>query len=129
MPEVEYLNYDVVAQREWELAAESTFEKAAEADLDRDDHGSVAVGDDESILDAAEREGLGWSLKCLKGRCGRCSAVVVDGEVDMDDGQEFLTSEEIEEDDFCLPCVARPEGDIKLVYGVSELDALEHRVK
>ncbi|MFC6757002.1 MULTISPECIES: 2Fe-2S iron-sulfur cluster-binding protein [Haloarcula] len=129
MPEVEYLSYGVVADREWRLHEKSTFRKAAEADLDRADYGSVTVSDEESILDAAEREGLDWSLKCRKGRCGRCSAVIVDGEVDMDDGQEFLTRAEVEKKDICLLCVTEPETDVKLVYGVRELDSLENRVK
>jgi len=129
MPEVEYLNYGVVEEREWSMREESTFEKAAEADLDRDDYGTVSVAEEESILDAAQREELGWSLKCRKGRCGRCSAVVVDGAVDMNTDQEFLTDEEVQAKDICLPCVAEPETDVKLVYGVRKLDYLEDRVK
>jgi len=129
MPEVEYLNYGVVEEREWQLDAASTFEQAAEADLDGDDYGRMTVSDTETILDAAQREGLGWSLKCCKGRCGRCSAVVVDGEVDMDDEQEFFTRVDVGASDICLPCVASPETDLKLVYGVSELDSLEQHVK
>ena len=129
MPEVEYLNYGVVEEREWELEAASTFEKAAAADLDGDDHGRMEVSGTETILDAAEREGLGWSMKCRKGGCGRCSALVVDGEIDMDDEQKFFTRADVGASDICLPCVASPETDLKLVYGVSELDSLEPHVK
>jgi ferredoxin len=126
---VEYLNYGVVEERGWSLHKECAFEKASEAGLDEDDHGTLEVFEDKSILDAAEREGLSWSLKCVEGRCGRCSAVVVDGEVDMDDGQEFLTREEVQSKDICLPCVSKPETNASLVYGVQELDYLENRVK
>ena len=129
MPEVEYLNYSVVDNREWQLNAASTFEKAAEADLDSDDYGRMEVSDTETILDAAQREGLGWSMKCLKGGCGRCSALVVDGEVEMDDEQKFFTRADVGARDICLPCVASPETDLKVVYGVRELDSLAQHVK
>jgi len=129
MPTIEYLSYDVVEDREWDMTEKRTFEKAAEADLSRADYGTVVVSDDESILAAAEREDLGWSLKCRKGRCGRCSALVVDGEVEMDDDQAFLSQAEVEEKDLCLACVSRPKSDVKLVYGVRKFDRLEERVK
>jgi len=129
MPDVEYLNYGVVEGRGWNLYAKDIFENAAGADLDEEDHGVLDVSGEESILDAAERAELGWSSKCFKGRCGRCSAVVVDGEVGMDASQEFLTEAEVAERDMCLPCVSKPKTDVKLVYGVRELDALDERVK
>lgn len=129
MPEVEYLSYGTVEERGWDRHEEDIFEKAAEAELSREAHGSMEVSGAESILDAAEREGLDWSMKCLKGRCGRCSAVVVDGEVEMDAGQEFLTQDEIETKNMCVACVSRPETDLKLVYGVRRLEDLADRVK
>lgn len=129
MPEVEYLSYGVVEERDWDPYAADTFEKAADADLGREVYGSVEVSDGESILDAAERENLGWSLKCFNGRCGRCSAIVVDGAVDMDAEQEFLTREEVETAGLCLPCVSTPETDIRLVYGARRLERLDGRVK
>lgn len=129
MPEVEYLSYGVVEERGWGLYDEDIFEKADRAGVPEEDYGTVSVSEEETVLNAAEREELGWSLKCLKGRCGRCSAVVVDGDVDMDAEQEFLTQEEAEDRNICLPCVTKPEDDLKLVYGVRELDSLRDRVK
>lgn len=129
MPEVEYLSYGTVEERGWNLHDEDTFEKTAEAELTREEYGSMEVSDAESILDAAEREGLGWSMKCLKGRCGRCAAVVVDGDVEMDAGQEFLAQDEVETKNMCVACVSRPETDLKLVYGVRRLENLADHVK
>lgn len=129
MPDVEYLSYDVVAERGWSAHETEAFEAAAEADLNEADYGHIEVHDGETLLDAAERAGLDWSLKCLGGRCGRCSAVVVDGDVDMDAEQEFLTREDVDERDLCLPCVSEPETDLALVCGARELDAIEDRVK
>ena len=129
MATVEYLNYDVLENRGWALHDRSTFQKAARAELDRTDHGTVEVSTDESILEAAERAGLGWSSKCLQGRCGRCVAVVVDGDVRMDADQEFLTPAEVDAADYCLTCLATPASDLKLVYGVETHEALTRRVK
>ena len=129
MPEVQYLSYDVVAEHGWDLHEKDIFERAAELELSEREYGSVEVSSEESILDATERANLGWSLKCLKGRCGRCSTVVVDGEVDMDADQEFLTEKEIEKKNLCLACVSKPESDLKLVYGVRKLEYIEDRVK
>ena len=129
MATVEYLNYDVLENRGWDLHDRSTFEKAAQAALDDTDYGTVEVSTDESILEAAERAELGWSSKCLKGRCGRCVAVVVDGDVTMDTDQEFLTPTEVDTADYCLTCLATPASDLKLVYGLETHDALTHRVK
>ena len=47
----------------------------------------------------------------------------------MDTGQEFLTPAEVDTADYCLTCLATPESDLKLVYGVETHDALAHRVK
>ena len=47
----------------------------------------------------------------------------------MDTDQEFLTPAEIDADGYCLTCLATPESDLKLVYGVETHDALAHRVK
>ena len=129
MATVEYLNYNVLKNRGWDLHDRSTFKKAAQAELDRTDYGTVEVSTDESILEAAERASLGWSSKCLKGRCGRCVAVVVDGDITMDTDQEFLTPAEINADGYCLTCLAIPVSDLKLVYGVETHNALSHRVK
>lgn len=129
MPDVEYLDYGVVEERGWHVDEEALFEKAAAADLDGAEYGRMEVSGEECILDAAEREGLDWSVKCRKGRCGRCAAIVVDGDVDMDAEQEFLTREEIEAEDLRLPCVSEAETDLKLVYGARTLDRLEDRVK
>lgn len=129
MPEVEYLSYDVVEEQGWDLHEKDIFERAAEVDISEKDYGSVEVSSEESILDAAEREKLGWSLKCLKGRCGRCSTVIVDGEVDMDAEREFLTEREVERKNMCLACVSKPNTDLKLVYGVRKLEDLKDRVK
>jgi len=47
MPDVEYLSYDVVAERGWSAHEAETFEMAAEADLDEADHGRIEVLDGE----------------------------------------------------------------------------------
>lgn len=127
MPKVEYLSYDLVERKGWDVQDESIFERADETELTEEEHGVMEVPEGKDILAVAESEGRDWSVKCTKGRCGRCTSVVVEGEVSMED-QEFLTDDE-KEDGYRLPCVSIPETDLKLVYGAELSDRVRDRVK
>ena len=127
MPTVEYLNYEVVDDNGWELD-ESVFEKAADADLDEDEHGAMEVAEGEYILEAAEAQGYDWPFSCRAGACANCAAVVVDGDVEMD-MQQILSDEEVEDEDIRLTCVSSPATEtVKLVYNAKHLDFLQDRV-
>ena len=127
MPKVEYLSYDLVERKGWDVQDESIFERADEMELTEEEHGVMEVPEGKGILAVAESEGRDWSVKCRKGRCGRCASVVVEGEVSME-GQEFLTDDE-KEDDYRLACVSIPETALKLVYGAELSDGVTDRVK
>ena len=43
MPTVEYLNYEVLDDHGWDMYDESTFNEAADADLDDEDYGTLDV--------------------------------------------------------------------------------------
>ena len=47
MPTVEYLNYEVVDDKGWEIDDPETFDKAADAGLDDEDYGELEVGEGE----------------------------------------------------------------------------------
>ena len=127
MPKVEYLSYDLVERKGWDVQDESIFERADETELTEEEHGVMEVPEGKDILAVAESEGRDWSVKCRKGRCGRCTSVVVEGEVSMED-QEFLTDDE-KKDGYRLPCVSTPETDLRLVYGAESSDRVGGRVK
>jgi ferredoxin len=122
---VEFLDYQVLSDRGWDLDDEDLFEKAAEADLDGDQHGTIWVSGDESILDAAESEGHDWPFSCRAGACANCAAVCKEGAIHMPTNQ-ILPTEAITERNVRLTCIGRPAStDIKLVYGAKQLDYLE----
>lgn len=128
MPTVEYLNYEVVDDNGWSLDDDDVFEKAADADLDEEDYGSLDVMDGEYILEAAERQGAQWPFSCRAGACANCAAIVHDGEVEMD-MQQILSDEEVEEQKVRLTCVGTASSEeVKLVYNAKHLDYLQNRV-
>ncbi|AFZ71677.1 ferredoxin Fer [Natronobacterium gregoryi] len=125
---VEYLDYQVVDDRDWSLEDDDLLEQAANADLDAGAYGTFEVGRDEYVLDAAEAAGHDWPFHCRAGGCVNCAAVLLAGELEMD-VQRSLSEEEITEKGFRLTCVATPASDsIELVYGAKHRDELRDRV-
>jgi len=68
--------------------------------------------DDETILDAALREGFVISYGCRNGACGTCKGKVLEGEVDYGVYQETALSEAEKQLGMALFCQARPRGDV-----------------
>jgi len=128
MPEVEYLNYEVLDDHGWEMDDEDLFENAADADLDGVDYGSLNVAQGEYILEAAEAQGYDWPFSCRAGACANCAAIVKKGEIDMD-MQQILSDEEVNEKDVRLTCIGSPAADeVRIVYNAKHLDYLQNRV-
>ncbi len=71
-----------------------------------------AVQDDETILDAALREGFVISYGCRNGACGTCKGKVLAGEVDYGVYQEAALPVAEKQLGMALFCQARPRGDI-----------------
>ncbi|MFP8957412.1 ferredoxin Fer [Natrialbaceae archaeon A-CW3] len=125
---VEYLDYHVVDERGWSLDDDDLLERAADADLDETAHGTFEVSRDEYVLDAAEAAGHDWPFHCRAGGCVNCTAVLLEGGLEMD-VQRSLSEEEVENHDMRLTCVATPTSDsIELVYNAKYLDRLQDRV-
>jgi len=128
MPIVEYLNYDVVDDREWDLYDEENFERAADLDLPTEDYGFVEVPEGQYILESAEAEGQEWPFSCRDGICSNCAVVLISGEIEMD-GNQALSDEEIKEKDVRLTCIGRPTTDyVRLVYNAKHLEYLQDRI-
>ena len=83
------------------------------------------VGDDETVLSAALRAGVGLPYGCRNGACGSCKGRVVDGRVRHDPHQASALSAEEEARGYALFCSAHPESDLVLqvreVRGVGEI--------
>jgi ferredoxin len=121
---LEYLNYDVLDDHGWEVDDEDLFEKAAAANLDDTDYGTIEIGEYEYILEAAEDRGYAWPFECRAASCANCASYLREGEIEMDMNL-FLTDEEVEEKDIRLTCVGMPRSDIKLVYNYRRCEYLQ----
>jgi ferredoxin-NADP reductase len=70
---------------------------------------TIAVGREESIVDALSAAGVAVRTSCREGTCGTCETGVVDGEPDHRDS--FLTEEEREGNDTMMVCCSRARSD------------------
>jgi CDP-4-dehydro-6-deoxyglucose reductase len=68
--------------------------------------------DDETILEAALREGIALPYGCRNGACGSCKGKVLEGSVDYGQYQESALSEAEKIAGMALFCCARPQSDV-----------------
>lgn len=73
---------------------------------------TLAVPDDQYILDIAEDNGIRLPSGCKQGDCSVCVAKLVAGQVDQSE-QKFLRPAEIT-DGYTVTCVAYPRSDCTL---------------
>jgi propane monooxygenase reductase subunit len=71
-----------------------------------------ACGEDESILAAALRQGIGLRYGCKHGACGSCKAKVVAGDVDVGDASRFALMDYERDAGMALLCSAYPLEDV-----------------
>lgn len=72
---------------------------------------TIEVEEDDYILASAEKAGLDLPYSCRMGTCSVCVAKV-DGEVDQSEG--MILTEGEKEDGYCLLCIAKPRGPVKV---------------
>jgi propane monooxygenase reductase subunit len=70
--------------------------------------------DDETILQAAIRQGFNLRYGCKHGGCGMCKALVVEGEVDNSGASSFALMDFERQQGFSLLCSAYPESDVTI---------------
>jgi propane monooxygenase reductase subunit len=108
----------------------------------------IEVDEEETILDAAFRQGVMLMHGCKEGQCSACKSFLLDGDLDMDNFSTFALNETEEEEGFVLLCRAHAYSDltvellsfreemldqgipIQLVYTeVEEIETLTHDIK
>jgi ferredoxin len=117
--EVEYLNYEVLDDYGWDLDDGDLFENASDEDLDAADHGAFVVQPDESLLEAAEKNGFAWPFACRGGACTNCAVAVIEGE--LPPPTSHVLPPEMIERGIRLSCMTAPTTDAKIVYNVKHL--------
>jgi ferredoxin len=122
--DVRYLDYAVVDDLGWSLAADALFERAADADLPATDYGRFAVEPGETLLEAAERCGYAWPFACRGGACANCAVLVREGELSTP--VDHILPESMVERGIRLSCVGQPLTDtLEVVFNVKHMPDLE----
>lgn len=85
-------------------------------------HARLEVGEEESILDAAEARGHVLPVGCRYGGCITCAARMIEGRVLQPQGTA-LKRRQVKAG-YILLCVARPREDCLLEVGVESHDEL-----
>ncbi len=70
----------------------------------------IAVGEQESLLEAMEREGVDAPYLCRGGACGQCETRVIDYAGNFIHRDHWLEDAEHESGEKIMPCVSRFEG-------------------
>jgi ferredoxin len=74
---------------------------------------TIQVAENETILSAADAQGVGLPSSCLTGVCTTCAAQITNGgTVDQADGMGV--SVELQQKGYALLCVAYPRSDLKI---------------
>ncbi len=81
----------------------------------------IEVDEGESILDAALRQDVGLPYGCRNGVCGACTATLLSGEVQYNEGKDVALEGAAE--NACLTCHAKPLSDISLQVKLVETAA------
>ncbi|MDH5446765.1 MAG: CDP-6-deoxy-delta-3,4-glucoseen reductase [Gammaproteobacteria bacterium] len=72
------------------------------------------VDTDETILDAALRQGFNLSYGCRNGACGSCKGKVLSGQVSYGEIEPIALDEDDRADNITLFCQAIPQGDLSI---------------
>lgn len=72
------------------------------------------VLENESVLDAALRLGIGLPYGCRNGACGSCKSLIVSGQVSYEPNSISGLSDEELQNNLALLCKAQPQSDLKV---------------
>ncbi len=73
----------------------------------------VACREDQTILEAAEAQGLALPYSCRSAACASCAGRITSGRVQMD--EQFILSDTELESGFTLLCCAVPTADCRVL--------------
>jgi len=85
------------------------------------------VEEQETILEAAIRQGINLPYGCRNGFCGDCRSVLLEGEVHYPEGQPPAL--EGQDEKLCLTCQAKPRGNLSIgVHEIEQAQELRPRI-
>ena len=74
----------------------------------------IEVDEEETILNAAFRQGIMLMHGCKEGQCSACKSFILDGEVDLDKYSTFALPDFEEAEGWTLLCKAHPYSDLEI---------------
>jgi NAD(P)H-flavin reductase/ferredoxin len=91
----------------------------------------IDCGAQETVLDAAFRQGYNLAHGCREGQCSACKCYLLEGEVDLRRYSNFALSDTERAGGYALMCRARPERDlvIELLHYDPENYRLENAIR
>jgi propane monooxygenase reductase subunit len=92
---------------------------------------TIECGSDETVLDAAFRQGLNLVYGCREGQCSACKCFLMEGEVAMKRYSNFALSDSEQSSGYSLMCRAMPEQDlvVELLHYDKDNYRLEHTIR
>lgn len=81
---------------------------------------TIAVGDDQTLLDACLRAGVWLPHACGHGLCGTCKVEVLDGEVDHGTASSFALMDFERDEGFTLACTAQARSELTIEADIDE---------
>jgi propane monooxygenase reductase subunit len=90
----------------------------------------IECEEDETVLDAAFRQGYSLVYGCREGQCSACKCFVLEGEVSLKRYSTFALSDAEEASGYTLLCRAMPDTDLTIeLLHVQENYRLEHAIE
>ena len=83
---------------------------------------SFQCGSNQTVLDGALSNGFNFPYGCQNGFCGQCKAVILNGEIDYDEGNPEAISDEDIKSNIALLCQCKAKSDLSIA--VDEIDSL-----
>lgn len=74
----------------------------------------IEVSEDETVLDAAFRQGINLAHGCKEGQCAACKSFLLSGEVELERYSTFALAEYEQEEGYTLLCRAHPYEDLEV---------------
>lgn len=88
----------------------------------------IDVDEDETVLDAAFRQGVSLMHGCREGQCSACKSFLLDGEVQMDRYSTFALAESESEEGYVLLCKTHVYSDCEVELINFDEDELRNAV-
>lgn len=74
----------------------------------------IEVEEDETVLDAAFRQGIAVPHGCKEGQCASCKSILIEGEIDLKKYSTFALSDMERDQDHILLCRTLPFSDLEI---------------